>query len=133
MGNIAIAFAYGTISVADALQIQHQKRIEQKRVRSLIPRYLARLNSYDVTVTTLNLDGLGVDSKILRRLSAALLSGGTRVRELFLQHNRIGPEEATCIARILSRDGHLRHVNLANNPGKYPACRLCRPHTSRSD
>ena len=117
MGNVAIAFIESTISFSDYLHIKRQRRIEHKRIRSLIPRYLARLNECDVSITTLNLNGLGVDSQILRLLSHPLLSGETRVQELYLERNFIGPEGATCIARILSKDlGHLRDVSLAHNP-----------------
>jgi len=119
MGNVAIAFIQSSISFSSYLQIKRQKRIEHKRIRSLIPRYLARLNNRDISITTLNLNGLGVDCKILRLLSGPLLSGETRVRELYLQNNWIGPEGATCIARILSRDKHLKEVSLAHNPVGY--------------
>lgn len=118
MGNIAIALIYSSVHVADAVQSKRQKQLEQKRVRSLIPRYLARLHDRDCSIATLSLNGLGVDAKILRRLSGPLLSEYTRVRELYLEHNRLGPEEATCIARILSRNTSLEHVSLAHNPGK---------------
>eukprot|EP00579_Thalassiosira_antarctica_P008291 CAMPEP_0201883964 /NCGR_PEP_ID=MMETSP0902-20130614/16329_1 /ASSEMBLY_ACC=CAM_ASM_000551 /TAXON_ID=420261 /ORGANISM="Thalassiosira antarctica, Strain CCMP982" /LENGTH=333 /DNA_ID=CAMNT_0048412833 /DNA_START=265 /DNA_END=1266 /DNA_ORIENTATION=+ len=109
-------FMQNSLSLTDYVHIKRQKRIEHKRIRSLIPRYLARLNDRDLSITTLNLNGLGVDSQILRLLSGPLLSGETRVQELYLQHNRIGPEGATCIARILSQDKHLKVVSLAHNP-----------------
>ncbi|KAL7537141.1 hypothetical protein ACHAXR_011557 [Thalassiosira sp. AJA248-18] len=116
MGNVAIAFIESTISFSARVEVNRQKRIEHKRIRSLIPRYLARLNNSDMSITTLNLNGLGVDSKILRLLSSPLLSGRTRVQELYLEHNWIGVEGATCIARILSKDNHLKNVSLAHNP-----------------
>jgi len=116
MGNVAIAFIQHTVDLSYYVQIKRNERIEHKRVRSLIPRYLDRLNNSDISITKLDLDGLGVDSRILRLLSGPLLSGETRVRELYLQHNWIDPEGATCIARILSKDKHLKHVSLAHNP-----------------
>lgn len=116
MGNVAIAFIQSTISFSSYVEVKRQKRIEHKRIRTLIPRYIARLNNCDISITTLNLNGLGVDSKILRLLSGPLLSGETRVQELYLEHNWIGPEGATCIARILSKDKHLKDVSLAHNP-----------------
>jgi len=119
MGNVAIAFVESTISFSDYVAIKRQKRIEHKRIRQLIPRYLARLNNSDVSITTLNLNRLGVDIQILRLLSSPLLSGTTRVRSLYLEGNRIDVEGATCIARILSRDTNLVDVSLSHNPGKY--------------
>mmetsp|Transcript_7957 Transcript_7957/g.11968 ORF Transcript_7957/g.11968 Transcript_7957/m.11968 type:complete len:370 (-) Transcript_7957:156-1265(-) len=116
MGNVAIAFIQHSLDLTDSYRTRRQKRIEHKRIRSLIPRYLARLNDRDISINTLNLDGLGVDSQILRLLSGPLISGETRVMELYLQNNWIGPEGATCIARILSKDNYLRHVSLAHNP-----------------
>lgn len=80
MGNVAIAFIESTVSFSGYVQIKRQKRIEHKRIRSLIPRYLARLNNSDISITTLNLNGLGVDSTILRLLSYPFLSGETRVQ-----------------------------------------------------
>ena len=119
MGNVAIAFVESTISFSDYVAIKRQKRIEHKRIRQLIPRYLARLNNSDVSITTLNLNRLGVDIQILRLLSYPLLSGTTRVQSLYLEGNRIDVEGATCIARILSRDTNLVDVSLSHNPGKY--------------
>ena len=119
MGNVAIAFVESTISFSDYVAIKRQKRIEHKRIRQLIPRYLARLNNSDVSITTLNLNRLGVDIQILRLLSSPLLSGTTRVQSLYLEGNRIDVEGATCIARILSRDTNLVDVSLSHNPGKY--------------
>ena len=119
MGNVAIAFVESTISFSDYVTIKRQKRIEHKRIRQLIPRYLARLNNSDVSITTLNLNRLGVDIQILRLLSSPLLSGTTRVHSLYLEGNRIDVEGATCIARILSRDTNLVDVSLSHNPGKY--------------
>jgi len=119
MGNVAIAFVESTISFSDYVAIKRQKRIEHKRIRQLIPRYLARLNNSDVSITTLNLNSLGVDIQILRLLSSPLLSGTTRVQSLYLEGNRIDVEGATCIARILSRDTNLVDVSLSHNPGKY--------------
>ena len=80
MGNVAIAFIESTVSFSGYVQIKRQKRIEHERIRSLIPRYLARLNNSDISITTLNLNGLGVDSTILRLLSYPFLSGETRVQ-----------------------------------------------------
>ena len=117
MGNVAIAFVESTISFSDYVAIKRQKRIEHKRIRQLIPRYLARLNNSDVSITTLNLNRLGVDIQILRLLSSPLLSGTTRVQSLYLEGNRIDVEGATCIARILSRDTNLVDVSLSHNPG----------------
>ena len=119
MGNVAIAFVESTISFSDYVAIKRQKRIEHKRIRQLIPRYLARLNNSDVSITTLNLNRLGVDIQILRLLSSPLLSGTTRVQSLYLEGNRIDVEGATCIARILSRDTNLVDVSLSHNPGKF--------------
>lgn len=119
MGNVAIAFVESTISFSDYINSARLRRLEHKRLRSLIPRYLARLNDSDVSITTLNLNGLGVTAQILRLLSGPLLSGRTRVQELYLEHNRIGPEGTACIARILSKDVNLRDVSLAHNPGEY--------------
>ena len=67
MGNVAIAFVESTISFSDYVTIKHQKRIEHKRIRQLIPRYLARLNNSDVSITTLNLNRLGVDIQVSTR------------------------------------------------------------------
>lgn len=182
MGNVAIAFIESTISLSSYVEIKRQKRIELKRIRSLIPRYLARLNDCDISITTLNLNGLGVDNTILRLLSCPLLSGETRVQELYLEHNWIGPEGmccyaalisicvgvwdiicavpcivassialthstlslslslfisfsllnkgATCIARLLSRDNHLKNVSLAHNPGEWLK-QVCPKHVSQ--
>lgn len=102
MGNVAIAFIESTISFSSYVEIKRQKRIELKRIRSLIPRYLARLNDCDISITTLNLNGLGVDNTILRLLSCPLLSGETRVQELYLEHNWIGPEGMCCYAALIS-------------------------------
>ena len=120
MGNVAIAFIESTLSFSEYMQIRRQKRIEHKRIRSLIPRYLARLNNSDISITTLNLNGLGVDSQILRLLSYPLLSGTTRVQALYLENNWIGVEGATCIARVLNCKDivHLKDVSLAHNPGE---------------
>lgn len=38
------------------------------------------------------------------------------MQELYLERNRIGSEGATCIARLLCKDGHLKIVSLAHNP-----------------
>lgn len=116
MGNVAIAFIQSSVTFNSFLKNERQKRLEHKRIRTLIPRYLARLNNSDVSITTLNLNGLGVDSKIIRLLSKPLLSCETRVQELYLEHNGVGPEAATCIARLLSKDKHLKDVSLAHNP-----------------
>jgi hypothetical protein len=118
MGNVAIAFIEYLMYFTDNVQLKKQKQLEYKRLRSIIPRMLARLNNRDTSLTTLDLNGLGVDITILRLLSHPLLGGETRVRELFLEYNKIGPEGATCIARIMCKDLHLRHVSLAHNPGE---------------
>ena len=119
MGNVAIAFIESTISFSEYMQIKRQKRIEHKRIRSLIPRYIARLNDSDLSITTLNLNGLGVDSQILRLLSCPLLSGTTHVQALYLENNWIGVEGAMCIARVLNCNVvHLKDVSLAHNPGE---------------
>ena len=117
MGNVAICFIESTVSFGEYVQVKRQKRIEHERIRTLIPRYLVRLNNSDVSITTLNLNGVGVDSQILRMLSRPLLSGQTRVQVLYLERTGIGPEVgATCIARLLSKDKNLKEVSLAGNP-----------------
>lgn len=120
MGNVAIAFIEGLISFTDNVKLKKQRQIEYKRIRTIIPRALAQLNNQDTSITTLDLSGLGVDLNILRLLSLPLIAGETRVEKLFLDHNNIGSEGATCIARIMSRDRHLLHVSLAYNPGEFP-------------
>ncbi|KAL7548452.1 hypothetical protein ACHAWF_011745 [Thalassiosira exigua] len=116
MGNVAIYCIQSGVSLADYAQSQRRKRIEHKRITTLIPRYIARLNDRDISITSLNLSNLGVDSQMIRLLSSPMLSGETRVQELYLEHNMIGPEGATCIARSLSRDSCLKDVSLAHNP-----------------
>ena len=115
MGNIAIAFATSTISFSESVEVKRQRRLENKRVRSLIPTYITRLNRSDATITTINLNGLGVDTNILRLLTAPINRGQTRVTELFLERNWIGSEGAAVIARALSHNIHLKIVSLAHN------------------
>jgi hypothetical protein len=76
------------------------------------------LKKFDKSITSLNLNGLCIDTEILRKLSNPLIGGHTRVQELFLENNQIGPEGAMCIARILSKDQTLKNVSLAHNPGE---------------
>ena len=119
MGNVALAFVFEVgLNFSDNAHAKRKERIEHKRIRSLVPRYLARLKNFDKSITTLNLNDLGVDTQILRMLSNPLISGQTRVQELFLERNQIGLEGAMCIARILSKNQHLRNVSLAHNPGE---------------
>jgi hypothetical protein len=119
MGNAALVFVFEVgLTLSDNAHAKRKERIEHKRIRSLIPRYLARLKNFDKSVTTLNLNDLGVDTQILRMLSNPLISGQTRVQELFLERNQIGPEGAIMCARILSKDQHLKNVSLAHNPGE---------------
>jgi hypothetical protein len=115
MGNIAIAFATSTISFSEFVEGKRQKRLENNRVRSLIPTYIACLNRSDATITTINLNGLGVDTNILRLLTAPINRGQTRVTELFLENNWIGSEGAAVIARVLSHNIRLQFVSLAHN------------------
>ena len=115
MGNVAIALINSSISLSDYLRTRRIKQSERRRLQSLIPRYLSRLHQHDRTMTSIHLNGMGVDCKILRLLSPPLLSHDTRVEELYLEHNWIGGEGATCIARILSKDVHLKIVSLAHN------------------
>mmetsp|Transcript_36759 Transcript_36759/g.75005 ORF Transcript_36759/g.75005 Transcript_36759/m.75005 type:complete len:359 (+) Transcript_36759:117-1193(+) len=115
MGNIAIAFATSTISFSEFVEVKRQKQLENKRVRSLIPTYIARLNRSDETITTINLNGLGVDTNILRLLTAPINRGQTCVTELYLEHNWFGSEGAAVVARVLSHNIHLKIVSLAHN------------------
>ena len=118
MGNVAIAFIEGLMNYTDNIKLKKQRQMEYKRIRTLIPRLLVQLNNRDTSITTLDLSGVGVDLPILRLLSLPLIGGETRVQKLFLEHNKIGSEGATCIARIMSQDCHLQHVSLAHNPGE---------------
>jgi hypothetical protein len=118
MGNVAIAFIEVGLTLSDNAHAKRLERIEHKRIRSLVPRYLTKLKNFDESITTVNLNGLGVNAQILRMLSNPLISGETRVQELFLERNQIGLEGAMCIARILSKNQHLRNVSLAHNPGE---------------
>jgi len=115
MGNIAIAFATSTISFSEFVEVKRRKHLEIKRVRSLIPTYIACLNRSDTTITSINLNGMGVDTNILRLLTAPINRGQTRVTELFLEHNWIGSEGAAVIARVLSHNSRLKLVSLAHN------------------
>jgi hypothetical protein len=119
MGNIAIAFIEGFMNYIDNVELKKQRHLEYKRMRTLIPRLLTQLNNKDTSITTLDLSGRGVDLHILRLLSMPLIGGETRVQKLFLEHNQIGSEGATCIARIISKDRYLQHVSLAHNPGEF--------------
>ena len=125
MGNVAIACIESSMSLAEYVEAKHQQRLEHKRIRSLVPRYIARLTDNDINLTTLDLRGIQVDTNMLRLLCGLLLSGEARVQELHLQRNGINPEGATCIARLLSKDRNLRDVSLAHNPGKKIGHILC--------
>mmetsp|Transcript_18833 Transcript_18833/g.29523 ORF Transcript_18833/g.29523 Transcript_18833/m.29523 type:complete len:351 (+) Transcript_18833:128-1180(+) len=116
MGNIAIAFATSTISFSEFVEVKRQKKLESKRVRSLIPTYIARLNRSDATITAINLNRLGVDTNILRLLTAPINRGQTSaLTELYLEHNWFGPEGAAVVARVLSQTTNLKIVSLAHN------------------
>lgn len=118
MGNVAIAFIELGLTVNAKARENRLRSKERKRIMSLIPRHLCALRNFDTSITTLNLNGLGVDTQILRMLSSSLISGHTRVQELCLEGNQIGSEGAAAVARILSRDRHLKSVSLARNPGE---------------
>ena len=95
MGNIAIAFATSTISFSEFVEVKRQKKLESKRVRSLIPTYIARLNRSDATITAINLNRLGVDTNILRLLTAPINRGQTSaLTELYLEHNWFGDRKS---------------------------------------
>jgi hypothetical protein len=116
MGNIAIAFATSTISLSEFVEVKRQKQLENKRVRSLIPTYISRLNRSDATITSINLNGLGVDINILRLLTAPIHRGQTStLKELNLEHNWFGAEGAVAVARVLRQNTHLKIVSLAHN------------------
>eukprot|EP00986_Skeletonema_menzelii_P007208 scaffold2809_cov119-Skeletonema_menzelii.AAC.9 len=116
MGNIAIAFATSTISFSEFVEVKRQKQLENKRVRSLIPTYISRLNRSDSTITSINLNGLGVDINILRHLTAPIHRGQTsNLTELYLEQNWFGSEGAVAVARVLSQNMHLKIVSLAHN------------------
>jgi hypothetical protein len=117
MGNVAIAFINSSMALNEFLLSKYNARIEHKRLASLIPRYISRLNRSDSTITVLNLNNLRVDCAILKKLASPLQSNGNlNVEELYLENNRIGSEGATCVARILAADAALKIVSLANNP-----------------
>ena len=119
MGNVALAFIFEVgLTRSDNAHAKRQERLELKRIRSLVSWYLTRLKNFDRSITTLDFNGLCIDTKILRMMGNSLISGHTRVRELFLERNQIGPEGALCIARILSKDQTLKNVTLAHNPGE---------------
>ena len=119
MGNVALAFIFEVgLTLSDNAHAKRQERLENERIRSLVPWYLTRLKNFDESITTLNLNGLCINTEILRMMSNPLISGHTRVRELFLERNQIGPEGAICIARILNKDQTLKNVTLAHNPGE---------------
>lgn len=115
MGNIAIAFASSTISFSESVENKRRKYLESKRIRALIPTYIARLNRSDTSITSINLNGLGADTRILRLLTAPINRGQTRVEELYLEHNRVSSEGAAVVARVLSHNMHLTVVSLAHN------------------
>ncbi len=115
MGNVAIAFIEVGLTLSDNAHAKRLERIEHKRIRSLVPRCG---ENFDESITTVNLNGVGVNAQVLRMLSDPLIAGQTRVRELFLERNQIGPEGAMVIARVLSRNHHLKNVSLAHNPGE---------------
>ena len=119
MGNVALAFIFEVgLTRSDNAHAKRQERLELKRIRSLVSWYLTRLKNFDRSITTLDFNGLCINTKILCILGNSLISGHTRVRELFLERNQIGPEGAMCIARILSKDQTLKNVTLAHNPGE---------------
>jgi hypothetical protein len=118
MGNVAISFIEVGMTLNDAVTAKRQQTRERKRIMSLIPRYLRALRNFDTSITTLNLNRLGVDTHDLRLFSIPLISGHTRVTELYLEGNQIGVEGATAIAKIICSARYLKDVSLANNPGK---------------
>ena len=67
------------------------------------PRYLRALRNFDTSITRLDLNGLGVDAHDIRLFSIPLISGHTRVTELYLEGNQIGVEGSTA---ILNLDGN---------------------------
>ena len=107
------------MTLNDAVTAKRQQTRERKRIMSLIPRYLRALRNFDTSITTLNLNRLGVDTHDLRLFSIPLISGHTRVTELYLEGNQIGVEGATAIAKIICSARYLKDVSLANNPGKF--------------
>jgi hypothetical protein len=116
MGNVAIAFINSSMALNEYLQSKYNARLEHKRIASLIPRYISRLNRSDSTISTLNLNNLGIDCDVLKKLASPLAANENLcVEELYLEHNKLGPEGATCIARILTKDACLKIVSLANN------------------
>ncbi len=116
MGNIAIAFATSTISFSEFVEVKRQKKLESKRIRSLIPTYIARLNRSDATITAISLNRLGVDTNVLRLLTAPINRGQTSaLTELYLEHNWFGPEGAAVVARVLSHNTQLKIVSVAHN------------------
>lgn len=115
MGNIAIALATSTLSFSEFVEVKRQKRLEKNRVNGLIPAYISRLNRSDSSISTINLNGMGVDTNTLRLLAAPINRGQTRVTELCLEHNWINPEGAAVIARVLSHNVYLKILNLAHN------------------
>ena len=117
MGNVGIAFINSAVSLSEFLLSKYNARVEHKRLASLVPRYLARLEKSDSTITILNLNNLGVDCSIVKKLASPLLANTCLcVEDLYLENNWIGPEGATCVARILLEDKCIKVVSLANNP-----------------
>ena len=117
MGNVAIAFITSSISLQEFLVSKYNARLEDKRIATLIPRYISRLNLADSDITTLNLNGLDIDCNIVKKLASPLIANTNLcVKELYLDNNQIRAEGATSVARMLSRDKCLKTLSLANNP-----------------
>lgn len=106
------------MTLNDTVTAKRQQTRERKRIVSLIPRYLRALRNFDTSITCLNLNRLGVDTHDLRLFSIPLISGHTRVTELYLEGNHIGVEGAAAVAKIICSARCLKDVSLANNPGK---------------
>mmetsp|Transcript_29610 Transcript_29610/g.70352 ORF Transcript_29610/g.70352 Transcript_29610/m.70352 type:complete len:318 (+) Transcript_29610:336-1289(+) len=116
MGNIAIACIQGTVSIGEFLHSNYCRRVEDRQLKRLIPRLLARLELADTTVTTLNLSHSFVDCQILRLLTRPLLSPRTLVQELILEGNSISGEGSALISKVLVHDRCIKIVSLKNNP-----------------
>jgi hypothetical protein len=116
MGNVAIAFINSSMALTEFLQSKYAARLESKRIATLIPRYISCLNRSDSTITTLKLNNLGVDCSVVKKLASPLtMNMNLFLEELYLDHNNIGTEGATCIARIISKDACLKIVSLSHN------------------
>lgn len=122
MGNVAVSFIEVGMALNDNVTTKRQETRERKRLTSLIPRYLRALRNFDTSITRLDLNGLGVDAHDIRLFSIPLISGHTRVTELYLEGNQIGVEGSTAIAKIIASARYLKDVSLANNPGKRLKC-----------